>query len=253
MRVSYTKLATFETCHLQYRLKYVERLKAGGAPPQAASVRIHAALRQYHQAARRDGRVDVADVLRAYDSLWPAQDAASRASEEYHEGEDILRAYAAHEAQMMRVPLLLEHPVNVSFGPYNLVGRIDRVDAIENDEYAVIDYKLTRGLPQMSASAMHQLKFYQLLLSEKEHMKVTQASIYYLRQGAERDIKLTPADLRTTTRWVDNVAGDIDREHVWAPCEGPHCKTCPFKRQCPAKTGEPRPGKKVYAQIGMRY
>lgn len=249
MIVSYNKLKTFEECALKYRLTYVERLPRPPIASLAFQRRIHAALAQYHFYAKRDGVVRWEELQAAYDDLWSAREHPEvRAGAAYREGEEILRRYCERENRLGRVPAFLEHTLRVSFGPYILLGKADRIDFTPTG-YVLIDYKLDRQLPAGNAAETdRQLSFYHLLLWEKMGVASEEVRLYFLRHGVEQVAFRTRRDLQETVAWADAAAAAIQRERRWEPKEGSACRTCPFQKVCPAKTGIERPLQPVWQQ-----
>jgi len=252
MQVSYNKLKTFEECALKYRLTYIEKQPRPPIAWLAFQRKVHAALAQYHTLARRDGNVDIDELLRAYDDIWNlTQHPQLRDGVEYQEGEEILRLYADLESRRNRVPAYLEKKLSVPFGPYTLTGKIDRVD-FAADSYSIIDYKLDRKLPPANPAAVsNQLNFYHLLLYEALGLFADDVRLMYLRHGVEKIAPKDKVSMRKTVDWIDKTAGSIRSERKWSPCEGDACKTCAFVKMCPAKTGRKRDPKIVWEQATL--
>jgi RecB family exonuclease len=250
MQFSYSKLKTFGDCALKYRLTYVERVPRPPVRSLAFHRRMHAALARYHTFARRDGMVDLPEILSAYDGLWQAErDPEIRQSKAYREGEEILRLYHRTEARSGRVPAVLEHKIRVAVGPYTLTGAIDRLDFTAGGGYSLIDYKLDRSLPQAnSAESSPQLSFYHLLVYESMGVAPEDVRLYYLRHGVEHISTRDGRQMAEVTAWIDEIASRIREERRWLPCEGDVCRMCAFWSLCPAKTGRERPPEPVWRQ-----
>ncbi|MEO7716818.1 MAG: PD-(D/E)XK nuclease family protein [Capsulimonas sp.] len=253
MQVSYNKLKTFGECPLKYRLTYVERLPRPPIAWLGFQRRVHLALARYHDIAKRDGSVRIEELLSAYEKVWELDKYPElRDGTEYQDGEEILRMYCDNEQRKRRVPAHLEKKVRCSFGPYTLTGKVDRIDFGEDDRYSVVDYKLDRKLPPANPAAVdRQLSFYQLLVREGLGLTVDDVRLYYLRHGVEKAAPRTREHLHETVAWVDETAGAIQKERRWMPCEGDACKTCPYFKLCPAKTGHAREAREVWAQAEL--
>ena len=252
MQVSYNKLKTYQECALKYRLAYIEKQPRPPIAWLAFQRRIHAALARYHTLARLDGTVDIDELLREYDTLWEASKHPEvRDGADYLDGEEILRLYADLEQRRNRVPAYLEKKISVSYGPYTLTGKIDRVD-FDADSYSIIDYKLDRKLPPANPAAVSdQLNFYHLLLYEGLGLFAEDVRLLYLRHGVEKIAPRTRDNMRKTTAWIDKTAAAIKSEKKWSPCEGDGCKTCAFWKLCPAKTGRKREPVAVWEQATL--
>ena len=250
MQISYNKLKTFGECALKYRLAYVERLPRPPIASLAFQRRLHAALARYHHFARRDGIVNEQELLDAYAELHDVKSNPDvRQSPPFQEGEAILRQYCELENQKQRVPAFLEHTVRVAFGPYNLTGKIDRIDFADDNRYRILDYKLDRRVPVANqAETSRQLGFYQLLVQEGLGLPVEDVRLLYLRHGVEHVRPCSVGQLRETVDWVDETADAIHREKTWQPRPGQGCATCAFHSHCPAKTGHERVHRGVWQQ-----
>jgi RecB family exonuclease len=250
MQISYNKLKTFGECALKYRYTYIERLPRAPIRSLGFHRKLHAALGQYHHFAKRDGIVREEELLKAYARIWEVErDSSLRESKEYQEGEEILRRYCETENGKNRVPAYLEHPLKVAFGPYQLTGKIDRIDFTDSSSYSIVDYKLDRHLPTHNqAEESQQLSFYHLLVSEGLGVDASDVRLYYLRHGVEQISVRTRAQRKETVEWIDDTASAIHREKQWDPQQGAGCITCAFKKLCPAKTGRNQPLGEVWQQ-----
>ncbi len=255
MQLSYNKLRTFGECALKYRFAYVERLPRPPIRALASQRRLHAALATFHRTVRRDGEVREEELLATWARLWEADaNPAIAATKEYQEGEEVLRLYARTEDSRAerdgeRVPAYLEHPLKAEFGPHILTGTVDRLDFAEEGGYSLVDYKLDRRLPEGNAAdGSKQLDFYDLLVYEALGVAPSDVRLYYLRHGVEQVSWRSREQRRRTVEWVDETAAAIRGVRRWEPCEGEGCKTCPFWKTCPAKTGQARAHVAVWRQ-----
>lgn len=251
MRISYSKLNTFDQCALRYRFAYIERLPRPPVTTTAFANHLHKALMRYHRLGRTDGNVDEAILQTTFKTVWE-EAGSDKVKARYEEGLDILRRYAERENRLERVPAFLEHAIKTAFGPYVLEGKLDRVDFADDGTYRLIDYKLGKTLPaDDAAEKSRQLSFYAILLQEGMGLPVSEVSLYYLRHGTELVAKRTASQLEETVRWIDTTATAIPKEKDWKPKESASCGTCPFKDVCPAKTGNKRELQGKWTQFGM--
>lgn len=255
MQISYNKLKTFNDCALKYRLAYIERVPRPPIAALAFQRRLHTALANYHFLAKRDGTVCEEELLGYYADSWDVmRHPEVRETKSYQEGEGILRRYCEVENEKARVPVYLELPIKVAFGPYTLTGKVDRIDFAENNRYSIIDYKLDRRLPDTNAAEKSdQLSFYTLLVSDGLGMAIQDVRLYYLRHGVEQISVPSKTRVRETIDWIDTTANGIHKEKNWAPCLGAGCATCAFHSLCPAKTGRPRDNQKVWQQGNLMW
>ena len=250
MRLSYSKLRTFGDCALQYRYAYVEKVKRPPVRGLAFERRIHRALQHFHQTAPKDGLVDAEVLLSAWWHIWEADEVPGYDSlPTFAEGERLLKRFAERESAKGRVTAEVERKIVHPFGPYTLVGSVDRLDFTDDGGYSVVDYKLDRRLPEgNSAEGNRQLAFYALLIEKGAGLPVRDARLYYLRHGVEHCREVTNRDLNDAVLWTEATAENIRREKHWQPSEGAHCKACSYQAECPLKSGKARPLVSVYRQ-----
>ena len=186
MRLSFSKLRIFTDCPRQYHYAYREKLERPPISGLAFQRRLHRALRRFHQYAQRTAWSRWGSSWRSGRKLGRGRGAELRGNLDFQEGCTILRQYAERENRLERVPALLEEEITVSFGPFTLTGKVDRLDFTEDGGYSVIDYKLDKHLPATnSAEGNRQLTFYALLVEQGPGLPV-------------RDVRLLSASWRGT-------------------------------------------------------
>ena len=242
MRVTYTKLNTFSQCALRYRFAYIERLPRPPVTTLAFANRVHTVLKRFHTHNRTDGRIDAEKLLQTLDDVWEEAGCAKDPKTRYPDALEVMTRYIERESALRRVPVMVEQKIKTAFGPYTLQGTIDRLDFADDGKYRLIDYKLDKTLPaDDAAETSRQLSFYALLVLEGKGLPISEVSLYYLWHGRELTSKRTGVQMQATADWIDTTAGAIRAETAWKPREGSGCASCPFRDECPAKTGKPRP------------
>lgn len=145
--ISPTQLRAYDTCPLQYRMRYVERVPTRDSPASLVGQAVHSALEQNFVAKRRTGHdLDVDEAAEIFDEVWDARlppgAGSSRASEDldraYASGQSVLELYLVEVAPSV-IPHLIEHRFRFEIPgvQVQLVGTVDLIDR----NGVVIDHK----------------------------------------------------------------------------------------------------------------
>ena len=145
--ISPTQLRTYDTCPLQYRMRYVERAPTRDSPASLVGQAVHAALERNFLVKRRSGRdLALEEAAEVFDDVWAARlppgAAAGPSGDDYDSayasGQSILELYLAEIAPGV-MPHLIEHRFRFDIPgvQVQLVGTVDLVDR----NGVVIDHK----------------------------------------------------------------------------------------------------------------
>ena len=145
--ISPTQLRTYDTCPLQYRMRYVERIRTTDSPASLVGQAVHAALERNFVVKRRGGRdLELEDAAEVFDDVWetrlPPGVGSGPASEDfdraYESGQAILELYLTEVAPSV-IPHLIEHRFRFEIPgvQVQLVGTVDLIDR----NGVVIDHK----------------------------------------------------------------------------------------------------------------
>ena len=92
--ISPTQLRTYDTCPLQYRMRYVDRVPTADSPASLVGQAVHAALEQNFAVKRRSGHdLDLDEAAEVFDDVWAARLPPGAGSEQL--AEDFDQAYAS--------------------------------------------------------------------------------------------------------------------------------------------------------------
>lgn len=145
--ISPTQLRTYDTCPLQYRMRYVERVPTRDSPASLVGQAVHAALERNFVAKRRSGRdLELKEAAEVFDDVWnarlPTGAGSGPASEDfdraYASGQSVLELYLVEVAPQV-IPHLIEHRFRFDLPgvQVQLVGTVDLIDR----NGVVIDHK----------------------------------------------------------------------------------------------------------------
>lgn len=118
-----------------------------------------------------------------------------------------------------------------------ITGKIDRVDAKENDEIEIIDYKTGRLPTEKELEKNIQLSIYALAATNQglynKKLSRVNLSFYYLQDIKKISVQKTEEDLKNVKEKIKETAKEI-RASDFPPNVGRWCDFCPFRMICEA-------------------
>jgi RecB family exonuclease len=246
---SFTQLAAFKTCPLQYKFAHVLKVPVMGKWTFSYGKTMHNTLQRFftmwmeragtHQvslfgiAAKADELpVSWKELEDAYRACW--QDdwfINDRQREEYREqGITSLRKLYQQIPLSRPDPIAVEQAFTMKFGNVVLKGRIDRIDAFE-DGVEIIDYKTGSPKTELSKEDKEQLVLYQLSARDVLGLVPKKLTYHYLTDNSRISF------LGTDEQLLDLQESIIDRVKAiqsssFDPTPGFHCRHCDFADIC---------------------
>ncbi len=248
-----TRLKTFLSCPMMYRLEYVEKLGRFYHKARAGYTfgsTLHQTLQGFHEAGG-SAEVTAEQLVERLAVDWQSQGYRDADHEEAHKvaAVEILQTYhaaAQERAEATRV-FLTEKLLKWDLGPFVLTGRVDRVDErLDDGALEIVDYKSGRmGVTEDDVKGALAMSVYQLLVKRNNPERRVCATIHALRGGVTATASFTDQEL---AEWEDELRGlgvsilEYDFEAV-RPVPLPDvCPDCDFLSLCGrAWTRERRP------------
>ena len=243
-RLSATRLQTYRRCAQAYYWRYEKRLPGpAGFGGTALGTQLHRCLAQFH------GDWAASEPQPSLD--WLAQcwqtSAESLNPEQQHEGWTILQTYYREQILPQATwhpPLAVEGRIQATLvleGIEFLVsGRYDRLD-LEEDGLHLVDYKSAKRLEAPQPDQLDvQLGLYQLAL-EQRYGQLKSLSLVHLRSGKAYRYPCTPVQRESVLAQIAALAQQIRSDQQWQPQVGEQCRSCGYRRYCPAVNAEAEP------------
>ncbi len=213
---SFSQIATFQQCPLEYKYRYYLRLPLPGNHHLSFGSTIHAVLQKYLEQFKRQLNAPQQDLFtketvvelppqslleELYESEWVDDWYQSSEQKENYRarGRDILKTFYESSSASTPKPVLIEESFSMKLGDkeqYSFNGKIDRADRGEHG-LCVIDYKTSEKVPSKQASSdLDQLRIYQWALEEYFHLHAENLQYWYLHPNQRVVIPLaTPEQL----------------------------------------------------------
>lgn len=244
-RFSFTQLAAFRKCPLQYKFEHIYRIPKFGTYQKSFGQSVHKAYQHIldlHQFRLQEQPgsaflVTLEEAEQIYEDAW---------IDEWYENRDRHDEYKAKGKQAVKnfwqacftkTPELfgVELPFTLVLGIHSLMGKIDRIDKLPDGTVAVFDYKTGKAKDELDAEDKEQLQLYQVALEEKG-IKVSRLAYIYVLDWVVTDVDLLKAEKREAflTKIAERMEA-ITLSDFKATPEPFTCKYCDFKNICEFK------------------
>lgn len=246
VRVTPSRLATWDDCPRRYRLTYLDRpapARGGARAGSTLGAVVHLALRALFDlpAAARTPQA----AARLVDRYWSSEGFrdADQAAEYRERARGWLAEYAA-ELDPDAEPVALERWVSAATDRIVAEGRVDRIDR-RGDELVVVDYKTGRRAPTAAdAAASQALALYAVAVQRTLRRTCTQVELHHLPSGAVAAWRHDAASLRAHVARAEASAAELaaagealaaggSPDALFPPRPAPRCGSCEVRRHCP--------------------
>lgn len=262
-KFSFSQLAAFSTCPLQYKFAFVLKIPASTDKASLIFGRVlHNTLYNFLLPTLGEWRkmqgdlfAELEDVsgkpkkggvsnlltekrlMEIYEEFWQAdgyQDKKER--EDYKKkGTDALHKFwQSYSANTPKEIMFLEKRFSFKIGGDVIKGAIDRIDKLTDGSLEIVDYKTGKTKTKLDFSAKRQLILYQLFIEEFLGVKVGALSYYYLESGEKFTFTATEKDITKLQLEIREEIVAIKKRN-FAPTPSMMCGFCDFNSICEFK------------------
>jgi DNA helicase-2/ATP-dependent DNA helicase PcrA len=258
-RFSFTQLAAFKKCPLQYKFEHIYRIPKFGTYQKSFGQSVHNAyqrileLHQFRGQTQQGNlfgeaiepfettaggfRIALDEAEKIYDECWIDEwyESRERHDEYFEKGKQAVKNFWQEYAVKAPDIFGIELDFTLVLGSHSLKGKIDRIDNLPDGTCAVFDYKTGRAKEELETEDKEQLHLYQVALEEKG-IKVSRLAYIYVLDWVITDVDLLKAEKREA--FLGKVSERMEAITLsdFKPTPEPFtCKYCDFKNICEFK------------------
>jgi len=249
---SYSQLAAFQKCPLQYKFGFILKVPTRGKAVFSFGKTMHNTLHEFLK--ETNTKVEQKDLfgfkeetdknnlynelIKIYEKNWIDEwyESKKQKEEYYRKGKEILKevydSFSKNPPNILKTgnQLALEMPFNLKIGSYTFFGVIDRIDQLK-DGIEIIDYKTGQAKDKLDFDAKEQLLIYQIAAKEVLGLNPEKLTYYYLEENKKTSFLGTDADLENQKIKIVEEIEKI-KNSEFTPTPGWHCQYCDFKDIC---------------------
>ena len=247
---SHSQLSTYETCPHQYKLAYIEKIKAETEGIEAfMGSRVHDTLEKLYKDLKVTKPNSLEDLLTFYHQSWEKNwnkmvqiiRKEFSAEDYYRLGERCISDYYRHyfpfdQGRTLGLEENIYFPLEEEKG-YWIRGFIDRLTLLDHSILEIHDYKTSNRLAtQQEVNSDRQLAFYQMGVEEKwKDIREVRLVWHYLVFDIEIQSSRTPEKLHQLRQETLELIQRIEGDRRFVPKEGPLCDWCDYQGFCPKR------------------
>ncbi len=253
-RFSFTQLAAFRTCPLQYKFSHIYRIPVLGRWQKSFGQSMHLTFQRLMElhlergkavqgslfqhappVTQQEGfRVTEEEALEIFEEAWIDEWYEKRLDhdEQKRAGRAAVRElWQAWNAELPDV-FEVERNFTLVLGAHSLKGKIDRVDRLPDGSVMVVDYKTGRSRAELESGDKEQLHLYQLALEERG-LRVGKLAYLYVMDGTVREVEPLVGDKREAfiAKLLERMDGILVSDFQPTPSVQT-CGSCDFKHIC---------------------
>jgi putative RecB family exonuclease len=241
LRLSFSRVDTYETCPLQYRFSYIDKLPTAPSPHLSWGSSIHAALEDWWD-RKLPEPPPAEELLQALYDHWEDAGFAGMDREDklrwYRHARDVLVRHHGRFAETYAPPVACEQWFELPLpDDIEVVGSIDMVERTEGG-IGVVDWKTNRRAKTREQVAESlQLAVYALAAEHLWGHRPEWVALDFVVPGIRVTVPIEQIDTEAAVATIREVAARI-REEVFPPRPSRLCDWCDFRADCPAFEGD---------------
>jgi putative RecB family exonuclease len=245
---SHSRLSSFEKCRLQYKYRYIDRIRRDIQGIEAfMGNRVHEALEKLYRDRQMERTPALEELTSLYQKNWDREYSekirivkSEYTADHYRKvGERcITDFYKTYHPFNDGVTLGLEEKLGIPLDPggkYWMEGYVDRIVRVAPDTYEVHDYKTGNSLPSaQDLKTDRQLPLYQLGVQAKfPEARDVRLVWHYLAFNQELRSARSPDALEALKSTTLDLINKVEATREFPPTESALCRWCDYQEICP--------------------
>ncbi|MBW3604276.1 MAG: PD-(D/E)XK nuclease family protein [Actinobacteria bacterium] len=242
VRLSFSRVDTYERCPLLFRFRYVDKLPSTPSPDLSWGSAIHAALEAWwSQKLPTPPPVEV--LYRALYDHWEDTGFAEMEREQklvwYRHARDVLARHHELYSANYRPAIACEQWFELDIGDDIAVrGSIDHVARTASGGLGIVDWKTNRrARSRGDVASSLQLAIYTLAARELWGREPEWVALDFVVPGLRVTVNRSEINVGGALARIRAVAAQV-RNEVFTPEPSPLCDWCDYRQLCPAFDGD---------------
>jgi DNA helicase II / ATP-dependent DNA helicase PcrA len=249
---SFSQLAAFSTCPLQYKFAFVLKIPAPfDKPVLIFGKSLHNILYNFlfpvisgeknkqkslfsEEIGSEEKLINEKRLIELYKEYWQTDGYNNKEERDQYQQKGKLALRRFLKDYKTNPPLeiiFLEKKFSFKIGGNVIKGTIDRVDRLSDGSLEIIDYKSGSTKEKLDFKQKRQLILYQLFLEEYLQKKVGKLTYYYLESGEKLSFTAEDKDKDKLKEQILKEMQAIKKRN-FAPTPTPMCRFCDFRDIC---------------------
>jgi DNA helicase-2/ATP-dependent DNA helicase PcrA len=241
---SYTQIAAFEKCPLQYKFAHILSIPRAGSPVLSFGKTMHATFQKFIEEVNEFGieKITLKRLLEIYQNEWIDEWYENKESKEkrFESGKKSLTAFFNDFKEKNPKTLIidgkpaLELAFVLKINGYPIKGQIDRID-VSDKEIEIIDYKTGKAKDKLDKEDKKQLLIYQIAAQEVLKIHPNKLTYYYVDHAKKMSFVPKPEDLDEFKENIEQKIEEMQNSDFSPTPSVLWCKYCDFKDICEFK------------------
>lgn len=254
---SYSQLAAFSKCPLQYKFAFILKVPTRGKAVFSFGKTMHNTMHEFLKNNYTEGQENLfgekiyeknifGQLEKIYEKNWIDEwyESKKQKEEYYKLGKKIIKEFyenfSKNKPSILKINGIpaLELPFNLKVGEHTLFGVIDRIDEVEGSpstgsgrQCSIVDYKTGQSKDKLDFDAKEQLLIYQIAAQEVLHLKIKELAYYYLEDGKIASFLGSDKEIADQKSKILEEIEKI-KNSEFGPTPGWQCQYCDFKDIC---------------------
>lgn len=236
---SYTQLAAFKNCPLQYKFAHILKIPRFGSGTLSFGKTMHNVLFRFMKEHYLLQKLNLEEIYKIYEQEWIDEWYESKAQKKkyYELGKKSLKNFVEElkekdpKIMVINGNPCLETDFSLKLDKYAIRGKIDRIDDLGESNAEIIDYKTGKPKENLKQEEKDQLLIYFIAAEDVLGIKPKKLSYYYL--DASKKLEFTPNE-KEENIFKNNLIKQMAQieKSDFSPAPGRNCKFCDFKGIC---------------------